>query len=212
MYLLVSSSQSHLAGYNYLRSLLFLLEFQTATSDIARSMVVSQFSRPPGQVGAPDAMPPKWMAGPPASSSNLRPEHVKQVNRVGLSLRLSRRCCNPFICWNNWQDACDAIGDISQSRLLGIKPVMGILTVRSVRNTPSRQFRMDRPPWVLCYANQAFGWLERVSRHKTVMCLLVIVMTMAIRIALLPRIAIPQPYVADEFSSLLSGESCVKLV
>lgn len=84
---------------------------------------------------------------------------------------------------------------------------MRILTIRNFRNTPSRQFRMERPPWVLCYANQAFAWLERVSRHKTVMCLLVMAVTMAIRIALLPRIPIPQPYVADEFSYLLGAET-----
>ena len=57
------------------------------------------------------------------------------------------------------------------------------------------------------YANQAFAWLERVSRHKILMCLLVMALTMAIRIALLPRIPIPQPFVADEFSYLLGAET-----
>ena len=77
----------------------------------------------------------------------------------------------------------------------------------TVRNTLSWHFRMERRPWLLCYANQAFVWLERVSRRKTVMCLLVMAMTMAIRIALLPRIPIPQPYVPDEFSYLLGAET-----
>ncbi len=60
---------------------------------------------------------------------------------------------------------------------------------------------------MLCYANQGFMLLERIARQKVVMCLLVIAMTMAIRIAVLPRIPIPQPYVADEFSYLLGAET-----
>jgi hypothetical protein len=77
----------------------------------------------------------------------------------------------------------------------------------TVQNTPWWHFRMEHPPWVLRFANQAFVLLEQVSRHKTVMCLLVMAMTMTIRIALLPRIPIPQPYVVDEYSYLLGAET-----
>src|SRR5271166_6415255 len=77
----------------------------------------------------------------------------------------------------------------------------------TVQNTPSCHFRMERPPWASRFANQTFALLERVSRHKIVMCLLAMAMTMAIRLALLPRIPIPQPYVVDEYSYLLGAET-----
>jgi hypothetical protein len=59
---------------------------------------------------------------------------------------------------------------------------------------------------VLC-ANRAFVWLEMVSHRKILMCLLVMAVTMAGRIALLPRIPIPKPFVSDEFSYLLGAET-----
>jgi len=65
----------------------------------------------------------------------------------------------------------------------------------------------NNPTGVLRYANRAFATLERVSSHKTAMCLLVMALTMGTRIALLPRIPIPQPYVTDEFSYLLGAET-----
>jgi hypothetical protein len=68
-------------------------------------------------------------------------------------------------------------------------------------------FRIEHPSWVLAYADQIFAWLERVCRHKVVMCLLFAAVTMGARIALLRRIPIPQPYVSDEFSYLLGGET-----
>jgi len=66
-----------------------------------------------------------------------------------------------------------------------------------------------RPPLVLVYANQAFAYLARISRHKTAMCLLAMATVMTIRIALLPWIPMPKPYVADEFSHLLGAETFV---
>src|SRR5271169_5496222 len=77
----------------------------------------------------------------------------------------------------------------------------------TVRDSSSWHLRMERPPWALRYANQAFVLLERVSCHKHLMCLLAMAMTMTIRIALLPRLPIPQPYVTDEFSYLLGAET-----
>ena len=90
---------------------------------------------------------------------------------------------------------------------VSVGPTLTELHMLVVRNTPSWRCRMARRPWVLYYASQAFAWLERVSRHKTLMCLLVMAITMATRIALLPRIPIPQPYVTDEFSYLLGAET-----
>ncbi len=74
------------------------------------------------------------------------------------------------------------------------------------RNASSQHLRMKRTR-VLCYANQSFLWLERFSRQRAMMCLLIMAMTMTVRIALLPRIPIPQPYVTDEFSYLLGAET-----
>lgn len=79
-----------------------------------------------------------------------------------------------------------------------------ILTSQQI---PSRHLHMARPSWLLSYVNQAFAWLERASRHKFAICLLVMAMTMAARIALLPRVPIPQPHVTDEFSYLLGAET-----
>jgi len=75
------------------------------------------------------------------------------------------------------------------------------------RNTPSPHSRRDGPPWVLRYSHQVFASLERLSRHKTVMCLLAMAITMGTRLALLPRIPIPQAYVSDEFGYLLGAET-----
>jgi hypothetical protein len=69
------------------------------------------------------------------------------------------------------------------------------------------RFAMKGSSVVGCCANRVFVWLERISRRKTLMCLLVMAMTMAVRIALLPRIPIPKPYVADEFSYVLGAET-----
>ncbi len=77
----------------------------------------------------------------------------------------------------------------------------------TIRNQASWPFRREDRPWLVRYASQAFVWLTRVSRHKTAMCLLVMAMTMAARIALLPRIPIPHPFVTDEFSHLLGAET-----
>jgi len=65
----------------------------------------------------------------------------------------------------------------------------------------------NNPSRVLRYANRAFAILERISSHKTGMCLLVMALTMATRIALLPRIPIRQPFIGDEFSYLLGAET-----
>ena len=73
--------------------------------------------------------------------------------------------------------------------------------------TGVNQVKMENSGAVVRYANQAFVWLERVSRRKILMCMLVMAVTMAGRIALLPRIPIPKPYVADEFSYLLGAET-----
>jgi hypothetical protein len=64
-----------------------------------------------------------------------------------------------------------------------------------------------RRPIVLTYASRAFAWLERVSCHKALMCLLAMTTVMATRIVLLPWIPIPKPYIADEFSYLLGAET-----
>jgi hypothetical protein len=57
------------------------------------------------------------------------------------------------------------------------------------------------------YARLALSGLERISRRKILMCFLAMSLTMGARIALLPRVPIPQPVVADEFSYLLSSET-----
>jgi hypothetical protein len=56
-------------------------------------------------------------------------------------------------------------------------------------------------------AEEVFAWLQRVCGHKGTMCLLAAALAMGIRIALLPRMPIPQPYVPDEFSYLLGAET-----
>ena len=53
---------------------------------------------------------------------------------------------------------------------------------------------------LLSYANRAVAWMDRVARHKILMCLLAMATVMVIRIVLLPWIPIPKPYIADEFS------------
>lgn len=56
-------------------------------------------------------------------------------------------------------------------------------------------------------SNRVFAELQRISRHRIAMCLLAAALTMTIRIALLPRIPVPQPYVHDEFAYLLGAET-----
>ena len=69
------------------------------------------------------------------------------------------------------------------------------------------RFLMEQSGLPVRYANQAFAWLERISRRKLLMCLLVMVATMAVRIALLPHKPIPKPFVSDEYSYLLGAET-----
>lgn len=59
---------------------------------------------------------------------------------------------------------------------------------------------------VVCAA-WVFRQLERVSRHKAAACVVVAVLTMGLRLALLPRLPIPQPHVCDEFAYLLGAET-----
>jgi hypothetical protein len=66
---------------------------------------------------------------------------------------------------------------------------------------------MEESGLPLRYANQAFAWLERISRRKLLMCLLAMVTTMAVRIALLPHKPFPKPFVSDEYSYLLGAET-----
>jgi hypothetical protein len=66
---------------------------------------------------------------------------------------------------------------------------------------------MEESGLAVRYANQAFVWLERVSRRKILMCMFVMALTLAVRIALVPRLPIPKPFVSDEFSYLLGAET-----
>ena len=59
----------------------------------------------------------------------------------------------------------------------------------------------------LSYVNQAYAWLERMSRRKKAMCLVVLAVTLAARMVLLPKIPIPEPRVPDEFAYLLGAET-----
>lgn len=68
-------------------------------------------------------------------------------------------------------------------------------------------FASERQRGLLPYLNKFFGWLEGISRHRLLMCLLAFTLTIGARILLLPRIPIPQPYVTDEFSYLLGAET-----
>ena len=57
------------------------------------------------------------------------------------------------------------------------------------------------------WANSVYAWLERLSRRKLLLCVLAMVLPMAARLILLPRIPIPKPFVSDEFAYLLSAET-----
>jgi hypothetical protein len=48
---------------------------------------------------------------------------------------------------------------------------------------------------LLSYANRAVAWMDRVARHKILMCLLATATVMVIRIVLLPWIPIPKPFI-----------------
>jgi len=75
------------------------------------------------------------------------------------------------------------------------------------RSTPSPNSLRARPSWVVCHASRVFALLERVSKHKALICLLFIALAMGARITLLRRFPIPQPYVSDEFGYLLGAET-----
>ena len=76
-----------------------------------------------------------------------------------------------------------------------------------LRPRMGRFIRTARQPRVLWFANRAFALLERVSRHKIAMCLLVMAVSLTLRLALLRSRPIPQPFVTDEYSYLLGAET-----
>jgi len=61
--------------------------------------------------------------------------------------------------------------------------------------------------WPLRYANRAFAWLDHISRYKIVVCCLLMFSVIGLRLALIHRRPIPQPFIADEFSYLLGAET-----